>query len=762
VRRAITALALTAALVPTAPAAATEGPLYVFPASVWATSPWFTASVLGGPAWQVQAPALSPAPAGNHWEMNWGCPVPGSEIAAVRFGALRTQAASSLAVRVTGDRAVLWQEGDAAMPQSPAPGRGYDVGLPHGQCNVHLALTQVEARNQHARGYFIDNPRIVVRDLTAPAVSIRSLSGGWHPPGSALHVDWSVGDNFGADGVGAQRIIVAGQVRWTGAPGTGGHAVAVGLDGVPDGTHVVQVAVDGDGTGGASDQGTISVDRTPPALSGLQAAPTDRPGTVAFAWTASDGLSGVATAAVEVNTAVDGGAGGRWEQVASVGGAGHRTVTATAPGIPDGVHAWRVRAMDVAGNVAVTPAPAPVVVDTSPPRLDVHGVPIGWVGRGALDLSATDDLEAAFGPVAVEVDVNAAADGGESGEWQRRASSPGPAGRRIVPLDLTGLAPGRHALRIVARNGGPLAGALATERRAVIRVDHERPTIARATFAGGAGRPVTVSWIADDAHAGVASATLQWRDAGGWRTLATDAAGEGAGTMLVDVGALPRGERALRLVVADGAGNVASRTGSVDVVHAGGVGSTAVDPLARLGSARLALRVDGGRAERRAGRRMIVRRIVAGRTLTIRGRLLTRGGGAIAGSEVQARGYRGRLVGRALTRRDGSFTLVARPIAGGVIRVGVLVRGRLLPRRAAVVVRAEVRPRLAVGASSTTVGLGQPVLFSGRITPAPAAPDRPSCSSGSTPSAGRGGRSSTPASAETAPSPCRGHSASGA
>jgi hypothetical protein len=53
--------------------------------------------------------------------------------------------------------------------------------------------------------------------------------------------------------------------------------------------------------------------------------------------------------------------------------------------------------------------------------------------------------------------------------------------------------------------------------------------------------------------------------------------------------------------------------------------------------------------------------------------------------------------------------------------VGVLVRGRLLPGRAAADVRAEVRPRLAVGASSTAVGMGQQVLFSGRIAPAPSA-----------------------------------------
>ncbi len=170
-------------------ATATDGALYGYGASIWATSGQFQATVLGGPVWQIQAPALSPAAVANHWEMNWGCPVPGSEIAAVRFGALRTQAPSSLAVRVTGDRRILWEEGDALMPVSPQAGRPYEIGLPAGQCNVHLALAQVEARAQHARGYFIDSPRVLVRDLTAPAVALRGLPSGWLGAAATMRVE---------------------------------------------------------------------------------------------------------------------------------------------------------------------------------------------------------------------------------------------------------------------------------------------------------------------------------------------------------------------------------------------------------------------------------------------------------------------------------------------------------------------------------------------------------------------------------------------
>ncbi|WP_217922591.1 carboxypeptidase-like regulatory domain-containing protein [Miltoncostaea oceani] len=710
-------LAAGAVLAP--PAAATDGNLYPAGSSIWATSTQFSATVLAGPVWQVQAPALAPANAGNHWEMNWGCPVAGSEIASVHFGGLRTQAPSSLALRVTGNRNVLWEEGDAAMPTPDRGGRPYVVGLPGGQCNVHLALTQVETRNQHARGYFIDNPRILVRDLTGPEVALRGLSGGWIRAGAAMRVDWATSDNFGSDGVGQQRVVVAGQVRWAGAPGVGLHGLEVGLDGVPDGVHRVEVQADGDGTAGGAAAGTVHVDRTPPAASALAAALTAQPGVLAFSWRAADNLSGVAATAVDVNTAAGGAGSGEWREVASAAGPGPHALQAAATDVPDGVHAWRVRTTDVAGNVSVTPGPSHVVVDRAAPRLDLHGVPAGWVAKAELDLGATDELETALGPVGVEIDVNTAADGGESGEWQRRATSPGPAGRRIVALDLAGLEPGRHAVRITARNGGPLGATLATERRTMIRVDDRRPEISRAAFTAAAGRPMSVTWVAEDAHAGVATATVQWRDGATWRTLGTEAATDGAGTMVVDVSALPAGDRPVRLLIGDGAGNAALRTGSVTLAGGGGAGSTASDPVARLRAARLTLSIDGGRTERRDGRTVVTRRVSAGRTITVRGRLTDRSGRAIVGSEIQARGHRGRLVGRALTRRDGRFTLVARPVAGGPLTVGVLALGRLLPDRPVTGLRVEVRPRIALDASATNVGLGQTVLFAGRLSPAP-------------------------------------------
>ena len=109
-----------------------------------------------------------------------------------------------------------------------------------------------------------------------------------------------------------------------------------------------------------------------------------------------------------------------------------------------------------------------------------------------------------------------------------------------------------------------------------------------------------------------------------------------------------------------------------------------------------------------------------GAGLRLGGRLLDRNGRGIVGAEVQVRDQRGRLIGRGLTRRGGRFTIEARPVGGGLVRIGVAVGRGLLPRRAAVDVRIEVRPTVAVSASSTAPAVGEEVLFSGRLRPSPA------------------------------------------
>ena len=257
--------------------------------------------------------------------MNWGCPVPGSEIAAVRFSALRTQAASSLEVRV--DARPASSPGPSRTPRCryPRPAGGPTKSAsPRGHCNVHLRLAQTETRAQHARGYFIAAPRILVRDLTPPAVGIRGMTHGWIGAAGTLRADWSVSDNFGSDGVGQQRIVVAGQVRWTGAPGAGNHGLDLGARRRAGRRAAVQVVAEGDGTDGGSATDTIYVDRTAPRATELQGSAGRTRGRGPVAWRATDAMSGVVASRRRSTPRRTAGAPGEWRDV---GGPGRRRRT---------------------------------------------------------------------------------------------------------------------------------------------------------------------------------------------------------------------------------------------------------------------------------------------------------------------------------------------------------------------------------------------------------------------------------------------------
>src|SRR5690606_15489899 len=108
----------------------------------------------------------------------------------------------------------------------------------------------------------------------------------------------------------------------------------------------------------------------------------------------------------------------------------------------------------------------------------------------------------------------------------------------------------------------------------------------------------------------------------------------------------------------------------------------------------------------------------AGARVTITGRLRDARGGAIVGAEVRAHGHRGEIVARGLTDAAGRVRMTGRPVAGGVLRIGVPTGEGLLPARAAADVRIEVRPWVSLASSSAAVG-GEQVVFSGRLRPAP-------------------------------------------
>ncbi len=561
--RALAAAVTFASLAAASPLSATDGNIYPGVNPVATTGAQATASLLAGGAYRIDLPAANPSLLGRKWSVVWGCPAPGMEAASVYFGALRLNGVSALSVGVTADDVAVWEVPDAQLPQSPAEGKQYAVGVPGGHCAVGVQLRQSMQVAQHARTYWIDRPAAYFRDLTAPSVGLQALSGGWlNAATGSIAVSWTATDNMGADGIRQQRVVVGGIAKWSGEPGQGAFGVGVDLAGVPDGAQAVQVVADGDGTAAGSAQGTVLIDRMPPVASVPTVTAAASAAQATFSWSASDGASGVAGAQVEVNAAVDGSATGQWLTVGGeIAGGGPATVTAPVSGIANGLHAVRVRVRDVAGNVSYSPLAA-LVLDTTPPTVTITPPPAGPVRRLDLGVHLDDNLAALIGLSLTSVDVNAAPDGSASGTWMRLATLALAPGAGTVPLDFAGLIDGTHALRVRTANGGDHPE-LVGEATVVVGVDQTSPTLTDVSFSRPGPDMLDVAWIATDARAGVATARLEWRDGAVWRTVASRPVGAGAGQMSVDIAALPSGVHGVRLVVGDGAGNESAASGPI-------------------------------------------------------------------------------------------------------------------------------------------------------------------------------------------------------
>jgi len=122
----------------------------------------------------------------------------------------------------------------------------------------------------------------------------------------------------------------------------------------------------------------VLVDTTPPQVSDVLARRLDAR-TLRLEWTASDGLSGLGPAVVERDT----------------GGVTTTLDAGTSPVVdapPDGVHRYRVTAVDLAGNIATSAWSAPI--ETPGSSVVITPVPEGTVqcGRELLvQLQATGD-----------------------------------------------------------------------------------------------------------------------------------------------------------------------------------------------------------------------------------------------------------------------------------------------------------------------------------------------------------------------------------
>ncbi len=722
----VAAAALTTA-VGTQVAQGTEGNLYSQGQGGFTTGAMATAAQVNPSTVQVNAAATASAPIGAAWSMNWGCPVPGSEIAAVSFNALRYAAASSADIQVQANGGTIWAEGDVGMPQSPAAGRGYGIQMPGGVCDLKLQIVQTQQRQQHARVWWFGGPNVVVRDLAPPTASITSVPGGWISGGQqAARVSWQAADNFGSDGIGSQRVLVNGEVRWAGAPGQGQMATDVPLDGVGDGVHRVRLDVDGDGTGGATSDATVRIDRTPPDIGEASTTIAAATGQATIAWSATDATSGLASATAEVNTAADGADTGQWVTSGTVTKAtpGGRLARVAGSGMADGVHMWRVTARDDAGNMVQHHADMPLVVDTQAPKIGMAPIPAAWTSTLPLDVTLNDNLETILGLGNLTVDVNTAPDGTARGDWVTMDETARAPGREQMQVPLMGLTDGIHQVRLRLQNGGPFAQVLVGQRLGLVRTDLTPPDVARAALTVLADSRVRMTWSADDARSGVEKVRLQWLDGWTWRTVTERPASDGSGIVTMDPALIPDAEARMRVQVTDVAGNSRSMEVAMpEAVRPAPPGATRNAPKHMANEARegiLTLGLKGGRPQVIEGADYRTTTVTYGQVITVTGRLVAKSGGApLAGFAMVAR-QKGRDIGAAVTGPNGSFVLRAVPISSGPIDVGVPDGSSVVPVPTGPRVGVHVRATVTLMASANeATPKGAPVMFKGRVQPAP-------------------------------------------
>lgn len=279
-RRAVLAVLLGggSAFVAAAPANATDGSLYRFgiEALVAHAVPDGQCSVQQtGASFGVTCPPVGTSFTGTKWQIDLRTPAPGSVIEAFGWRSVRFhQTPTSIAQQVLADGALAWQVAEADIPRSPAQPKSYQVAMR--ALKASLRLYQTELRQQPNRVWTFLDPAILVRDVEPPSSRWNAVPSGW-VTGDQGRVEWQASDNFGSDGLGQQRIMVAGRTVWAGAPGAGAHGVGLPLGAIPDGVHAIRLDVDGDGTDPAASQdSTLRIDRTPPtAVVALAALPGD-------------------------------------------------------------------------------------------------------------------------------------------------------------------------------------------------------------------------------------------------------------------------------------------------------------------------------------------------------------------------------------------------------------------------------------------------------------------------------------------------------
>lgn len=218
--------------------------------------------------------------------------------------------------------------------------------------------------------------------------------------------------------------------------------------------------------------------------------------------------------------------------------------------VPDGEYAVVIEAQ-AAGNAAIQDRQqAPVLVDTTPPSVDVlRPVADGFVGAAGGVLGTVTD------PLLVGWSVELAP--GPAGPWTTLGTGTQEVGGATL-APLAGLAEGSHAVRVQARDE---AGNV-TERVVAFSVDTRPPVVALTapgpgSFVGSSLAPVDVTgtWVEEhpkswrlEVGAGVAPSV--------WQPIASGAGAAPAALAGWNPQALPDGDWTLRFLVEDAAGQI--------------------------------------------------------------------------------------------------------------------------------------------------------------------------------------------------------------
>ncbi len=398
-------------------------------------------------------------------------------------------------------------------------------------------------------------------------------------------------------------------------------------------------------------------------------------------------------------------------------------------GLVDGNAEIRVVAHDPTFStlMGITPVQAVKIDQTSPDASDTSAWSATASGTaGLFTISLPTLADATSGLAKVQVSVNSDPTGGqaESG-FSVVGTLTDPTGTVSITADVSGMAAGIHATRVVATDR---AGNVFVTSGPVIVLDTSLPTVSPVTISSGG----LVSFTMLDAGGfGACPVTIAINGPatnGAWQTMFEQAAGTLPANFShqLPMSGMANGDYQVRTNVCDAGGNVATQTKvfpwtggpTPPVVVAGNTvvlaGSTVVVGTSAISIQLTQLTADGQVATRLVNGKVVpVIRGIYNRRFVLRGRLQAPDGGAMANAGIELRDSSGRYVAGARTDAAGTFTIPTRATIGGVWTVNHVGQAE---RIAAAVL--EVMPIVRVAMKMTRGhNGGRKLVVTGRLIP---------------------------------------------